>query len=291
MKTGRMSTSFVAEVARRALDASGGPQTGATRILSARSSSGDQPTKERPGRERPIRERPIRERPIRERPVRERQIRDPAREADAPQLGALEVSDTMLGEGANGKVWAAKFGPQRSAVAAKVVKKTNLNAQELIELRNEIELHKRLRHPNIVTLHGAFEDPAQVTIVLSLCRGGSLFDTMVRAHQEESDGLPEPKAREAFAQLLCALRHCHRHGIVHRDVCLRNLCWADEAETKLQLVDFGYATTEVHHATFVGSVHFAAPEVRKREQGYGGVAHDRASVGWRRGSVHVRVAG
>ena len=216
-----------------------------------------EPSKERPGRDHPGRERPIRERPIRERPIRERA----AKETDARGLDALEITDQLLGEGANGKVWSAHFGLRRSAVAAKVVKKANLDPRALGELHNEIELHKRLRHPNIVTLHGAFEDPTQVTIVLSLCRGGSLFDNMVRAHQEESGGLSEQRARDAFKQVLGALRHCHRNGIAHRDVCLRNLCWADEAETTLQLVDFGYATTAMHHATFVGSVHFAAPEV------------------------------
>ena len=74
--------------------------------------------------------------------------------------------------------------------------------------------------------------------------------------------LPEAKCRSVFVQLCGALHYCHRTGVVHRDIKLENLVWIDDQETRLQLVDFGYAATENAQRNFAGSPHFAAPEVR-----------------------------
>ena len=175
---------------------------------------------------------------------------------NAPQRMPLVLTDEFLGEGATAKVWLAKFGPTRSEVAAKVVTKATLNGEQLGWIRDEIAIHKQLRHPHICTLHGAIEDASSITMVLSLCRGGrlerhtnpeadttrplasnahlrasqarapshlvagSLCDTMGRALESQSP-LPEDRCRHAYAQLCGALHYCHRTGVVHRDVKAR----------------------------------------------------------------------
>lgn len=55
---------------------------------------------------------------------------------------------------------------------------TPCSQEEIRWFRDEIAIHKKLRHPNICTLHGAFEDLRKFTMVLSLCQGGSLCDTL-----------------------------------------------------------------------------------------------------------------
>ena len=35
--------------------------------------------------------------------------------------------------------------------------------------------------------------------------------------------------------MLSSIMYCHKHGVVHRDIKLDNLVWADEAETRLQV--------------------------------------------------------
>ena len=136
-----------------------------------------------------------------------------------PSNLGLEVTDELLGEGATGRVWLGKFGPARAAVAAKVVRKSALNAEQLGWIREEIAIHRPLRHPNICTLHGAVEDASSITMVLALCKGGSLCDTMGRA-LETNAPLGEKRSRAAFCQLLGALHYCHRNGVVHRDIKL-----------------------------------------------------------------------
>ena len=73
---------------------------------------------------------------------------------------SLQLTKTLLGEGATSKVYLGRFGPTRSEVAAKVVRKSEMSAEELGWIREEIAIHKRLRHAHICTLHGALETPA-----------------------------------------------------------------------------------------------------------------------------------
>lgn len=182
----------------------------------------------------------------------------------------LVLTNEKLGEGVTGTVWVARLGPGRgTAVAAKVVRKDALTAEQLGWIREEIAIHKQTRHPHICTLHGSFEDAHAITMVLTLCRGGTLCDTMGNALQNRTP-LTEAKCKTAFVQLCGALHYCHRTGVVHRDVKLDNLVWADTRETKLQLVDFGYASTRNEQTNFAGSPHYAAPEVHAANQEGGG---------------------
>ena len=98
----------------------------------------------------------------------------------------LVLSSELLGEGATAKVWLGKFGPHRTEVAAKVVRKADLTAEQLGWIREEIHIHKQLRHPHICTMHGALEDAHTITMVLSLCKGSNLSDTMGRALETDS---------------------------------------------------------------------------------------------------------
>jgi len=40
--------------------------------------------------------------------------------------------------------------------------------------------------------------------------------------------LPEPEAMRLFLQVLQAVAHCHRHGVVIRDIKLRRFLFADD---------------------------------------------------------------
>ncbi|KOO34847.1 serine threonine [Chrysochromulina tobinii] len=179
--------------------------------------------------------------------------------AASPGSG-LEVTRTLLGEGATSRVYLGRFGPRRSEVAAKVVRKEGMTAEQLSWIRDEIAIHKQLRHPHVVTMHGANEAPTTITIVLALCRGGSLCDTMGAALEGQTP-IDETKVHRTFTQLCGALHYCHRHGVVHRDIKLDNLCWADEREERLKLIDFGYAAKSNLAVNFAGSPHYVAPEV------------------------------
>ena len=166
-------------------------------------------------------------------PIRSAKYSDTAPSISGSVGAGSEITSEMLGEGATGRVWLGRFGPKRAAVAAKVVRKSALNTEQLQWIRDEIAIHKPLRHSHICTLHGALENASTITMILSLCRGGSLCDTMGRA-LETNCPIGEEKSRAAFLQLCGALHYCHRNGVVHRDIklvrratpiCLRFFLW------------------------------------------------------------------
>ena len=184
----------------------------------------------------------------------------------------IELTSTLLGEGASGKVWLAHAkGSSCSEAAAKVCCKRGLDDDMLHWLKEEIEIHKAMRHPHVCTLHERTEDELSITIILSLCRGGSLCDTLIACLDSGTNLRPE-RCHTIFLQLIGALEYLHRHGIVHRDIKLDNLCWRDREEKHLLLIDFGHASRREYHSSYAGSAHYAAPEVHRAEGNAAGTA-------------------
>ncbi|CAI5974040.1 unnamed protein product [Closterium sp. NIES-65] len=69
-----------------------------------------------------------------------------------------------------------------------------------------------------VRLHGVLEDGAAVHLIMDLCAGGELFDTVVSRGR-----LAEDEARHVMAQVAAAVRHCHALGVLHRDLKPENI--------------------------------------------------------------------
>lgn len=56
-------------------------------------------------------------------------------------------------------------------VAVKVVERRNLGPGDLDAMRSEVKLLKELNHPNIVKLHGWYEEDSTLYMALELCEG------------------------------------------------------------------------------------------------------------------------
>jgi len=119
-------------------------------------------------------------------------------------------------------------------------------------IRKEIEMLKKLDHPNIVRLFEILEDDVSVFLILELCHGGDLCETI-----EKSEGgrLTEQKARIVLRQVLDALAFCHAKKMVHRDVKPENflLVMSDPTCLTLKLTDFGISTA-IRPANFANTL-------------------------------------
>ncbi|CAL1389671.1 unnamed protein product [Linum trigynum] len=69
-------------------------------------------------------------------------------------------------------------------------------------------------HPNILQIHEAFDFEDSLTLILDLCEPYTLYDKVIKSN----GGLPEPKFAGIMPQLLKVVAHCHRFGVVHRDI-------------------------------------------------------------------------
>jgi serine/threonine protein kinase len=72
-------------------------------------------------------------------------------------------------------------------VAIKIVEKTSTRF-DAYRLEQEIEIMKRVNHPNCIKLHDVFNEQDCVCLVLDLATGGELFDRIIaRGHYSEKD--------------------------------------------------------------------------------------------------------
>ena len=92
----------------------------------------------------------------------------------------------------------------------------NLDAPARLEARMLLKLR---RHPNIIEIYDAFaEGPERLCLVMEYADGGDLANRIATAHGETGCGLPTSEAVHVFIQVALALHHCHKHGVLHRDV-------------------------------------------------------------------------
>jgi serum/glucocorticoid-regulated kinase 2 len=144
--------------------------------------------------------------------------------------------------------------------AMKILKKTHLVKRRQIErTRTERIVLSVVNHPFIMKLHYAFQSPDKLYFVLDYCPGGELFFHLSRFRR-----FPERVARFYSAELLLAIGHLHKRGIIYRDLKPENVLL--DAEGHLKLGDFGLAKTGISHpltgaTSMCGTPEYMAPEV------------------------------
>lgn len=166
-----------------------------------------------------------------------------------------------LGSGLYGTVYKAKHKKTGVLRAIKRIKKTQPDAKTQ-EMKKDIEVLKRLDHPNIVKVYESYEDECAYYIVTDLCTGGDLFSSI-----EKERVFNERKAADFMRQVLSAIAYCHEHSIAHRDLKPENIMLeGPEGKNLLKLIDFGnsaYFKPGQFMTEKFGTAFYVAPEVLK----------------------------
>ncbi|XDV54406.1 hypothetical protein PO909_022702 [Leuciscus waleckii] len=172
-----------------------------------------------------------------------------------------------LGEGSFAKVREGLHATTREKVAVKVIDKTKVKKDSYVSkyLRREGQLQQMIRHPHITQLLDILETENSYYLVMELCPGGNLMN-----HIYEKKGLDEREAQKYVRQLVMAVEHLHRAGVVHRDLKIDNLL-LDEQDN-IKLIDFGLSNCagilgySDPFSTQCGSPAYAAPELLSRKK-------------------------
>jgi TolB-like protein/tetratricopeptide (TPR) repeat protein len=171
---------------------------------------------------------------------------------EGSRWGPLELR-AELGRGAFGVVYRAWDERLHREVALKLIDES-AGATVGAAMIDEARLLARVRHPNVVVVHGADTFDGAAGIWMELIEGRTL--TQVLRHRG-SFGADEAAA--VGIDVCRALAAVHKAGLLHRDIKADNIM--REQGGRVVLMDFGGGTLARDHTTLTGTPLYWAPEI------------------------------
>lgn len=171
-----------------------------------------------------------------------------------------------IGKGGFSIVYQAERKKDQKEFAVKCIKKDMVEGEDIKLLRREVQIMKKLDHPNILKLYEVYEDDKQFFLVMELVKGKELFDKIV-----ERGMYSERDASNIIFQVVSAVDYLHTNGIAHRDLKPENLLSAGEGENEIiKIADFGFSKSFAGEdaeklMTSCGSPGYVAPEILTAE--------------------------
>jgi serine/threonine protein kinase/WD40 repeat protein len=185
----------------------------------------------------------------------------------------------VLGRGGMGIVYRAWQVELKRPVALKMLIAGAMAGPEAAaRFRVEVEAMARLRHPNIVQIHGVGQHAGAPYLVLELVEGRSLAHALAGAPQ------PAEWSARTIERLARAIHAAHLLGVVHRDLSPANVLMADDGTPKV--TDFGLAkliigggSLRTQTGDLLGTPSYMSPEQAAGSHGSVGEATDVYALG------------
>ncbi len=190
-----------------------------------------------------------------------------------------EVID-RLGAGGMATVYRAKDRRTGRVVALKIPQERLLGDPRFVRrFQREAEVLSSLEHPNIVKVYDYGQVQGRPYIVMEYLDGEGL-DRLI-----EERRLNLKQAAAILARVADALRHIHRHGIVHRDIkpgnimVLRGALREDGVDPKgVRLMDFGIAAGALLTRLTMTGARIGTPVYMSPEQAKGQKLDHRSDI-------------
>jgi serine/threonine protein kinase len=166
-----------------------------------------------------------------------------------------------LGSGSYGRVYLIKHNKTNEEYALKVIDKKKFKQMygKVDIIKNEISIHSKLIHENIIRLYNAYKDENSINLIMEYAKSGNLFELLSKP--ENKKGLDEQRAFDYFIQVVNAVYFLHQNNIIHRDIKPENILIGKKG--LLKLCDFGWAKelNLENRSTFCGTMEYMAPEI------------------------------
>ena len=176
----------------------------------------------------------------------------------------------LLESGSFGKMYKAVNMLTKNLVAIKKTKKYLNKTEEYgeptyINVKNQIEIQKKLSHPNIVKIYEVYDIREFYFIIDEYCKYGNLYDYF-RFH------FSEKQICILIYQILSGILYLHENEIMHRDIRLDNIM-VDHIEKDIstsepyffiKIINYSSAKAfnkDKNETQLIGSNYYIAPEV------------------------------
>ncbi len=172
----------------------------------------------------------------------------------------------ILGEGSFGVVWEVEHkSTGLTRAMKKILKNPKSKSEDEKSILNEIDLLKRMDHPNIVKIFEFYITKEGYYFITEFCSGGELFEEI-----NDKGAFPENFAASIMFQIFSAVNYCHNINIIHRDLKPENILFEKKKENRfdIKIIDFGTAKIFEHNKQeniIIGSSYYIAPEVLKKK--------------------------
>ena len=165
-----------------------------------------------------------------------------------------------IGTGSYGEVRSCFHRESNQKRAVKIIRKDLLTSESLrANLDKEISILRAIDHPNVVRVYEFFEEVKRLFIVMEFCKGGELFNEIVRRKF-----LTEIHAAHIMNEILRTLDYLHQKNIIHRDLKPENILLEDRHDVmNIKIIDFGAAIIQQESQLngIAGTMLYIAPEV------------------------------
>uniref|UniRef100_A0A452T627 Ribosomal protein S6 kinase A4 n=1 Tax=Ursus maritimus TaxID=29073 RepID=A0A452T627_URSMA len=178
----------------------------------------------------------------------------PCPHPSSPPFHSRSTLHSLTARTAYGKVFLVRKAVGHDAgklYAMKVLRKAALvqRAKTQEHTRTERSVLELVRQaPFLVTLHYAFQTDAKLHLILDYVSGGEMF-----THLYQRQHFKEAEVRVYGGEIVLALEHLHKLGIIYRDLKLENVLL--DSEGHIVLTDFGlskeFLTEEVSEGHFL----------------------------------------
>ncbi|XP_067210466.1 uncharacterized protein [Linepithema humile] len=164
-----------------------------------------------------------------------------------------------------------ELGKGRYGIVKKVIERTTgmnfaakfvrtIKAKDREQVREEVSIMNALRHPKLLLLAAAYENPRETVLITEYISGGELFERVVA----DDFTLTERDSILFMRQICQGVEYMHENNIVHLDLKPENIMCCTRTSHQIKLIDFGLAQTlklDTPVRVLFGTPEFIPPEI------------------------------
>ena len=173
----------------------------------------------------------------------------------------------LLGQGSFGTVYLVKNKKLNNNFAMKIIEKSSNDEEKEDEIKNEINILRKLDHPNILKINDFFSTKKEYFLITEFCPEGELFYEI-----KNFAPFDEALAGWYMKQILSAVNYCHKSKIIHRDLKPENILIYQRNKkgfNSIKIIDFGTAILfNKKDKNLAGSIYYLAPEIISKNRKY-----------------------